>query len=84
MANSTIKWVCSTKNYTRCRARVRLNKDMTVVPIVTEHNHERKRSGYRNIMQCTPKLVKTLFKETTASNEIYLEIDLDSDDYHEH
>uniref|UniRef100_A0A1B0GHA1 FLYWCH-type domain-containing protein n=1 Tax=Lutzomyia longipalpis TaxID=7200 RepID=A0A1B0GHA1_LUTLO len=80
LANNTIKWVCSTKNYTKCRARLRFRRDMCVSPINTVHNHSRKKAGYRNIVKCTPELTKSLFKDTIQEERYHMTIEVDSDE----
>lgn len=44
MKNSMgVKWICSTKSSTKCRARIRLTTDERIQVLCGEHNH----SGYR-------------------------------------
>ncbi|XP_059611350.1 modifier of mdg4-like isoform X9 [Phlebotomus argentipes] len=75
LANNTIKWVCSTKNYTKCRARVRFNRSMCVSPINTQHNHKRKKKGYPNIIKCTPELVTSLFRDSVRQETYHLKFE---------
>jgi hypothetical protein len=42
-AKKTIKWVCAKKNTTKCRARLRMHPDGTIVILNSSHNHIQRR-----------------------------------------
>lgn len=56
MKNSMgVKWICSTKSSTKCRARIRLTADERIQVLCGEHNH----SGYRQKSKVHKEKVKS-------------------------